>query len=984
MPPARARWATAASAFSSPAEAQDTLIGANGSGSVSDAAARNVISANTYQGIYIIGTSSGANTTGTIVAGNYIGTNAAGTSALGNTNDGVFVGGGAQNTRIGVSASDADPAGERNAISGNTYSGVEIEGTSTGPNTTGTIVAGNYIGTNVAATGAVPNGNNGVLIDSGAQSNLIGVNGSDTNAASEGNLIAGNTSNGIEITGTGTNSNTVAGNWIGTNKTATTSLPNSQNGVDIALGAENNQVGGSAVLANLIIDNAEAGVAVTDSGTTGNSIRFNTIYGNGGLGIDLGDTGVQVNHAGTTTGPNNLQNYPWITAATPGSTTVITGTLTSLASTTYTLDFYADSTPDITFYGPGQTYLGSTSVTTNSSGTASFTATLSAATTTGQWVTATATDPSGDTSEFSGDRQLPYSTPALSTSAWTQIGPDAIAQSPEDTGPVMSGRIETAAAVPGNPNIMYVAADGGGVWETTDWLATSPTWVPLTDSQSSTVTGSGDYTFDAMAVYPQNPSIIYAAAAGPGGGILKSTNGGQSWTLLGNSVFDQVAFGSLAVDPNNANILYVSVLYGPNANSGGVYESTDGGATWTNTTSSFFAGWASDVVIDPANPSILYAGLTQDATNTSVNGVYESTNGGSSWTQLSGLVAGANVGDGIRIAIAPSSPQTVYATVFDTSEGNPTDYPFGLPHRFRSTNGGTTWTSLPILPTDEEYRYWHIMLAVDPNNSQVLYVNGDHTVYVSTNGGSTWSASPINDSEDPVGGDFDDSGAFILTGDHGIYRVTNVAYTNYTFSNKQGNLGTSEFYTLTLDPTNANIIYGLAQDQFAPLKYTGYPVWNSTGQAPNDSDAEGVGEIGKILVNPSSPNIIYQYAPNDDDDFTLVSTDGGATWSETGTTNQIPTTLAGYGLGYASQKAFVMDPTNPQRLLVGTNQVYETTNGGTSLDGDQRRAFDQLGPERPVHHGTGHRPVEHQHDLRGHGRRPVVRHAKQRRLVDRS
>ncbi len=357
--------------------------------------------------------------------------------------------------------------------------------------------------------------------------------------------------------------------------------------------------------------------------------------------------------------------------------------------------------------------------------------------------------------------------------------------------------------------------------------------------------------------------------------MLKSTNGGQSWTLLGSSLFDQVAFGSLALDPDNSNIVYVSVLYGPNANSGGVYESTNGGVTWTNTTSSFFTGWASDVVINPANPSILYAGLTQDTTNTSVNGVYESTNGGSSWTQLSGLVAGANVGDGIRIAIAPSSPQTVYATVFDTSEGDPTDYPYGLPHRFSSSNGGATWTSLPNLPTDEEDRYWHIMLAVDPNNPHVIYVNGDHTVYVSSNGGSTWSASPINDSEDPVGGYFDDSGDLVLVGDHGIYRVTNVGYTDYVFNNKQGNLGTSEFYTITLDPTDPNIIYGLAQDQFAPLKYTGYPVWVSTGQAPNGSDAEGVGEIGKILVDPSSPNIIYQYAPNDTDDFTLVSTDGG-------------------------------------------------------------------------------------------------------------
>ena len=669
----------------------------------------------------------------------------------------------------------------------------------------------------------------------------------------------------------------------------------------------------------MIAFNNQAGVAVADTSTTGNTIRANIIYSNGGLGIDLGSSGVQVNHAGATSGPNNLQNYPLITGGTPGSTTVVNGVLNSLPSTAYTIDFYASSMPDITFYGPGQRYLGSISVTTDATGTATFSTSLSASTSTGDWLTATATDPSGDTSEFSGDRQLPYSTSALSTSTWTQLGPDAIAQSPEFTGPVMSGRIETAAPNPANPNIMYVAADGGGVWETTDWLASSPTWTPLTDSQSSTVTGSGDYAFKSLAVFPGDPSIIYVAAAGPGGGILKSTNGGVTWTLLGGSDFDQVAFGSLVVDPNNSNNLYVTVLYGPNSNSGGVYKSTDGGVTWSNTTASIHTGWATDIEMDPANSSILYAGLTQDTVNPATNGLYETTNGGVTWTQLAGgLPTNSAVGASIRVVVAPSSPQTVYATVFESADG--------LPHRFASIDGGTTWTALPGLPTDEEDRYWHIMLSVDPSNSQVIYVNGDHTVYVSTNGGSSWIL--LNNSEDPVGGYFDDSGDFVLTGDHGIYRVPSVNYTNYIFYNKQGNLSTSEFYTLTLDPTNPNIAYGLVQDQFAANKYTGYPVWNSTGQITGGGDSEGAGETGKIVVDPTSPNKLYRYTPADSDNFILSSTDGGASWTETGT--GIPTTLAGFGLAYASQKAFVMDPTNSQRMLVGTNQIYETTNGSGS------------------------------------------------------
>ena len=420
-------------------------------------------------------------------------------------------------------------------------------------------------------------------------------------------------------------------------------------------------------------------------------------------------------------------------------------------------------------------------------------------------------------------------------------------------------------------------------------------------------------------VYPGNPLIIYAAAAGPGGGILKSTNGGVSWTLLGTSVFDQVAFGSLVVDPHNSSNLFVTVWYGPNGNSGGVYKSIDGGVTWTNTTSSLHTGAASDIVMDPTNSQILYAGLTQGAGGGTTNGLYKTTNGGTTWTRLAGgMLTGSAVGVSIRVAVAPASAQTVYATVFDPALGNAPD---GLPHRYRSSDGGTTWTSLPALPTNDENRYWHIMLSVDPANSQTIYVNGDHTVYMSSNGGSSWTL--VNDFEDPVGGYFDDSSSLILTGDHGIYRGTN-------FVNKQGNLDTSEFYTLTLDPTNANIAYGLVQDQFAAIKYTGYPVWNSTGQVPNNQDGAGAGEVGKILVDPTSPNKLYRYAPTDFDTngFILSSTNGGASWTETGI--GIPTTLAGYGLAYASQKAFVMDPRNSQRMLVGTNQVYETTNGSAS------------------------------------------------------
>jgi photosystem II stability/assembly factor-like uncharacterized protein len=631
---------------------------------------------------------------------------------------------------------------------------------------------------------------------------------------------------------------------------------------------------------------------------------------------------VQFDHGGTTTGPNDLQNYPVITAATPGSTTTVSGSLNAVASTTYTLDFYADPSPDISFYGPGKTYLGSTTVTTDANGNATFTVTLSAATSTNEWITATATDPNGNTSEFGGDRQLPFTMPVLSTTAWTSIGPSPIAQSPAYTGPVMSGRIVFGMPDPTNPNVMYVEADGGGVWKTSDWQDVSPVWTPLTDTQASTYTGY--YTYQGLAFFQGNPNIVYAIAQGPGGGVLKSTDGGSTWTLLGSSVFNQASLGSIAVDPTNSNNLYVSVWYGPNANSGGVYKSTDGGKTWTNGTARFHTGSASDVVMDPTNPSILFAGLVQDFNTPATDGIYESTDAGKTWTLLSnGDLSGAAVGYSIRLAIAPSNHNTIYATIFDPALGNG---PVGLPHRYVSTNGGSSWTALASLSTGEDYRYGHVVLAVDPSNARTVYVNGDHTLYESTDGGNTWNL--LNNAEDPNTGFFDNSGNFILVGDHGIYLT---GATASTFLNKQGNLQTSEFYTITLDPTNANLVYGVAQDQFQAVKYNGYPVW--TALAPvSPSATDGTGETGKILVSPASPNRLYHYTPANQSTFLYRSDEGGATWTDKGT--GIDTSLFGFNLAYAAQKSFVMDPTNSDRLLVGTNMVYETTN-----DGDQWKAI---------------------------------------------
>jgi hypothetical protein len=201
--------------------------------------------------------------------------------------------------------------------------------------------------------------------------------------------------------------NVVQGNRIGTDVTGTVALGNRLDGVNVSYGAQSNLIGGSATVANIIAFNGATGVAVSGSTTTGNAIRGNSIFSNGALGIDLGADGITPNHVGAATGPNNFQNYPVLTQAQSiSATTRIVGSLNSLPNTNYTVDFYASATADPSGFGQGQVYLGAITVTTDASGNGSFDITLDAKTKVGEVVTATANDPSGNTSEFSAARTV--------------------------------------------------------------------------------------------------------------------------------------------------------------------------------------------------------------------------------------------------------------------------------------------------------------------------------------------------------------------------------------------------------------------------------------------------------------------------------------------------------------------------------------------------------------------------------------------------
>ncbi|MDQ5823070.1 MAG: S-layer homology domain-containing protein [Chloroflexota bacterium] len=345
---------------------------------------RNVISGNGANGVLISGSGSVSNK----VQANYIGTNASGILKLSNVQNGVRIQSASNNTIGGTNTA------ERNLLSGN-HSGVWIDVLGSSEVATNNLIQGNFLGTDASGTARLGNNIAGVVLLRGARGNTIG--GPQAGAR---NLISGNDYYGVFISDT--SNNQIQNNYIGTNVSATGPVSNTLSGIGVFDGYTNT-IGGGVGLGNLIAYNGE-GVEVFRG--AGNVINTNYIYGNDNLGINLrpnddwGTGGPTPNDAlDPDEGSNRLQNFPVLSANSTQSQ--IKGSLNSMPNTTFTIELFTNDTCDASGYGEGKTFLGTTVVTTGVNGNASFTFDPDAPVPGGTYVTATATDPGGNTSEFS-------------------------------------------------------------------------------------------------------------------------------------------------------------------------------------------------------------------------------------------------------------------------------------------------------------------------------------------------------------------------------------------------------------------------------------------------------------------------------------------------------------------------------------------------------------------------------------------------------
>ena len=339
---------------------------------------------------------------GNVIEGNYLGTDVTGTVAQPNTGSGVVADNVTGNT-IGSTV-----ASGRNLLSGNAGSGVVITGSSATTN----IVEGNFIGTRAGGTGALGNGSRGVLVD-GAPGNTIGI----SNVLP--NVISGNGSEGVVINGSGATGTIVRGNYIGTDASGMSAVRNTLAGLRIL--SSNASVGGGTVgQRNFIGFNGGNGVTVGSG--TGNRLTRNEIFSNSGLGIDLGDDGLTPNDPGDAdAGANTLQNDPVLTSAITDSTSsTITGTFNSRPGTAYTIEFFSCPVCDPSGFGEGKQFFISTMVTTDANGNASINLSQPLPLPVRTYLTATATDPGGNTSEFSNCIRVSDQTPQeITGDAWS-------------------------------------------------------------------------------------------------------------------------------------------------------------------------------------------------------------------------------------------------------------------------------------------------------------------------------------------------------------------------------------------------------------------------------------------------------------------------------------------------------------------------------------------------------------------------------------
>jgi photosystem II stability/assembly factor-like uncharacterized protein len=383
----------------------------------------------------------------------------------------------------------------------------------------------------------------------------------------------------------------------------------------------------------------------------------------------------------------------------------------------------------------------------------------------------------------------------LSALRWRSIGPAA-------TG----GRIDdfAVARVPGAPDAIYVATAAGGIFKSTNQ---GTSWTPVFDRVDAMMS-IGD-----VAVAPGNPSIVWAGtgeannrqSSSWGDGVYKSTDAGRTWTAAG--LRDSRHIGRIVLHPTSPDVVYVAAaghLWGPNAERG-VFKTADGGRTWTRSLFVDENTGATDLVIDPQNPEVLFAAMYQrQRTAWGFNGggpgsgIYRTENGGATWTKLAAGLPRADKGR-IGLDLFRGDGRIVYATV---------EAPGRESGVYRSVNRGDSWEQLTALNPRPMY---FSQIRVDPKDRDRVYLLGSNRgFYVSDDGGRNFRDvfSTVHSEDHALWIDPDDTNHLIVGGDGGV----SISWDRGATWLFRDNLPVSQFYEISVDMQDPYTICGGLQD----------------------------------------------------------------------------------------------------------------------------------------------------------------------------
>ena len=504
----------------------------------------------------------------------------------------------------------------------------------------------------------------------------------------------------------------------------------------------------------------------------------------------------------------------------------------------------------------------------------------------------------------------------LSGLSWREIGPAMFA-----------GRVADVAGVPGNRNILYVAAASSGLFRSTNG---GITFEPVFED-------GGTLSIGAIAVRPDDPDVVYVGTGegavrnsiSIGDGIYRSTDGGATWTHLG--LADTERFSRIVIHPHNPEVVFAAAMghaWGPNEERG-LFRSTDGGDTWERILYRNETTGASDVAIDPLNPDLVYAGMYDYLrrpwhfrSGGPGSGLFRSTDGGTSWTRLTdpalanGL-PGTGVMGRVGVSVHAADPNRVYALIESQEEGE----------LWRSDDRGITWQVVSAERRLNNRPFYYTQVRADPVDPDRVYTLAGQ-FSVSTDGGLTFrghGGSMFGDHHalwiDPT------DPARLLSGTDGGFWISNDFGENWDFLN---NMPMAQAYHLGLDMAEPYNVLGGFQDH--EIWRGPNEKWNRVGVREGDwvrlrYMADGM----YTLADPRDPEIIYYNGHFGDITRIDMRT------REERYIQPYPPGPAGGGAELEEYRfnwnsPIHMSPSDPDVIYYGGNVLFRTRDGGENWD----------------------------------------------------